>query len=310
MESSLVSKNSKPLTPVKDREKCHSKIQEMKKLSENVNPNISHSSPNVVKTSNSPLTKSGKSRKAAPKNTNHVVFSPRNKIRERKFVVVPKKNLKKEKDGGTGSVSVSSVVECKCKERFGAGNVKKCLCVAYENLRASQEDFFKKRDGFLEDNDEFDDANKDNFEGENVENDEDLNEDESPQQKGSSTSKRRRAKLLEEARNSVPENGKVMHLVKAFEQLLSIPNAKESVGKEEEKECEEKVDVKKKPMKWALPGLQVLPQQPKAPESRESSCSSFCPSDLILTAENLGLDSRASVSSSWDSSRGRLVTML
>ncbi|CAL5335798.1 unnamed protein product [Camellia sinensis] len=42
---------------------------------------------------------------------------------------------------------------------------------------------------------------------------------------GSLNIKRRRAKLLEEARESVPEpgSGRVMHLVKAFEKLLAIP---------------------------------------------------------------------------------------
>ncbi|KAI8027446.1 hypothetical protein LOK49_LG02G03959 [Camellia lanceoleosa] len=42
---------------------------------------------------------------------------------------------------------------------------------------------------------------------------------------GSSNMKRRREKLLEEARESVPEpgSGRVMHLVKAFEKLLAIP---------------------------------------------------------------------------------------
>jgi hypothetical protein len=125
-----------------------------------------------------------------------------------------------------------------------------------------------------------------------------LNESDS--QIGSSTIKRRRDKLLEEARKSVPEpgSGRVMHLVKAFEKLLSIPSSKDSDEKEEKEEEENK----KEAMKWALPGLQV----PKVAETQFSS-SSFCPSDLFLTSENLGLDSRISVSSSWDSSQGRWV---
>ncbi|KAJ4707345.1 TPX2 protein family [Melia azedarach] len=307
MESSLVSKNSKPVTPVKDHEKSKSKIQETNKFSENLNPNVSHSSPGVKPTS-SPLTKSAKSQKSASKISNPAAFSPRNKLQERKFVVA-KKNLKKEKEGGK-----VSIVECKCKERFGAGNVKKCLCVAYENLRASQEEFFKKDDnGETDDLKEVGEEIKNGtLEAENLENrdeyeldDQDLNEGESPGQNGSSTTKRRRAKLLEEARKSAPENGKVMHLVKAFEKLLSIPNSKESDIKEDDEIEYVKNDVKTRAMKWALPGLQP-PQPPKASETREFSCSSFCPSDLILTAENLGLDSRASVSSSWDSSQGSI----
>ena len=54
----------------------------------------------------------------------------------------------------------------------------------------------------------------------------------------------------------------------------------------------------KKAAKWALPGLQP-------PQAHEESSSSFRPSDLFLTSENLGLDRRPSVSSSWDGSVGR-----
>ncbi|KAJ1412556.1 hypothetical protein SESBI_20282 [Sesbania bispinosa] len=46
---------------------------------------------------------------------------------------------------------------------------------------------------------------------------------------GSAMVKCRRERLLEETRNSVPENGSggVMHLVKAFEGLLIIPKEKD-----------------------------------------------------------------------------------
>ncbi|KAK3212435.1 hypothetical protein Dsin_017141 [Dipteronia sinensis] len=302
----LVSKNLKPVTPVKEREKPQPKNQEMSRFSENVNPNVSSQSSPGVKPTSSPITKSGKSQKSAPRNQSCTVYSPRNKIRERKFVVAKKKNSKKEKEGA----SISQSFECKCKERFG-GNVKKCLCLAYENLRASQEEFFKVRSGFTEEKGESDDvkalvrAESDEVGGEETEKGLE-NEDECgglPGQKGSSTVKRRRDKLLEEARNSVPECGKVLHLVKAFEKLLSIPKSKESDGKESEKIDDDK---KKVGMQWALPGLQP---PPKVPETLLSSCSSFCPSDLILTAENLGLDSCASVSSSWDSSQGSISSM-
>ena len=50
-----------------------------------------------------------------------------------------KKNSKKEE--------ATSDVTCKCKDKVGlGGNVKKCLYVAYENMRASLEEFFKIRD--------------------------------------------------------------------------------------------------------------------------------------------------------------------
>ncbi|CAL0317171.1 unnamed protein product [Lupinus luteus] len=61
----------------------------------------------------------------------------------------------------------------------------------------------------------------------------------------SSAVKRRREMVLEEARNSVPENGvgRVMHLVKAFESLLSIPNSNKN-------------EHHNNFIKWPLPGLQ------------------------------------------------------
>ncbi|KAF7803058.1 Protein TPX2 [Senna tora] len=115
---------------------------------------------------------------------------------------------------------------------------------------------------------------------------------------GSSTKvKRRRERVLEEARRSVPEGGcgKVMHLVKAFEELMSIPASK----KKEETENNNN-NSNEKAMKWALPGLQLRPSM-AAHETEEVSSSSFCPSDLVLTFESLGLDPPISGSSSWDS---------
>ncbi|KAL5582193.1 hypothetical protein UlMin_014635 [Ulmus minor] len=314
---SLVSKNAGVVTPVKDSHGSRSKNQEGSKCWENLNPNISPGS----KSTKSPLIKSAKSQKSASKNPNPVAFSPRNKIRERKFVVA-KKRSKKENSSGP------KVASCKCKEK---GNSKKCLCVAYENLKASQEEFFKNRgsggeeisestcskaidrvDRELEEEIEKglmiqDLRIEDGYQGKDGEGDEvtttesingELGEDLSVPI-GTSTVKRRRDKLLEEARNSVPECGKVMHLVKAFEKLLSMPKPKDSNPDEQEQEKEQE---EKKGMKWALPGL----QPPKVPETQVSS-SSFCPSELFLTSENLGLDQRASISSSWDGSSGSFL---
>ncbi|XP_061369305.1 microtubule-destabilizing protein 60-like [Gastrolobium bilobum] len=151
------------------------------------------------------------------------------------------------------------------------------------------------------------------------EREEEEDEDNGDAVEGSSMVKRRRDRLLEEARNSVPESGsgRVMHLVKAFEKLLSLHKTsyKEKDEKEEEEEEDEKQhhhhhhdgeNSKNKVMKWALPGLQ-LQQPPKASETEVSASGSSlfcCTSELVLTSENLGLDKRVSVSSSWDSSRG------
>ncbi|XP_010259341.1 PREDICTED: protein TPX2 [Nelumbo nucifera] len=303
----LGGKNCGTMTPTKDPKASRSKVAEVSKFSENFDPNRSTVSP--LKPGNTPLTKSAKSKKSAPKTPNQII-SPRAKIRERKFVVAKKK-----------SKTALSTATCKCKEKMG-GNLKKCPCIAYESLRASQEEFFRNRSS-IEHEFDFDESTM-NFERPEGEEDQRIpimenletavasedkavegsghsmndsgnqvmEEHELSSEMGSSKIKRRRDKLMEEARNSIPEpgSGRVMHLVKAFERLLSIPSSKES------KRSEEGDDNSKKGMKWALPGL-----QPKAQETEVSS-SSFCPSELFFTSENFGTDSR--ISSSVDSSQG------
>ncbi|XP_061977792.1 microtubule-destabilizing protein 60-like isoform X2 [Populus nigra] len=319
----LNAKNPKSATPVKDRHGFQSK------LSENSNPNLSHLSP-CSKPTNSPSTKSQKSASKNPTlNPNPAIFSPRKKIRERRFVVA-KKNSKKETLN-----SNPTTVDCKCKERYG-GSVKKCLCLAYETLRASQEEFFKNKNDVEEKGDTdkgkaFDykvgrEVSEEEIEDRLMDQNLDIEDREGSDaqysceieksgQMGSSKIKRRRNKLLEEARDSAPDNGKVKHLVEAFEKLFTLPNPKESDRTEEEEIKENR----KKAMQWALPGLQlpkVLPdtefsssfslpgfQHAEVSETNISS-SSFCPSGFFLTSENLGLDTRISISSSWDGSQG------
>ncbi|GAV65702.1 TPX2 domain-containing protein, partial [Cephalotus follicularis] len=319
MDSNVTAKNAKTVTPVKDSHGFQSKNHQdiSRKFPENSNPNISQTSL-PSKPIYSPVNKSAKSQKSAPRNAHQssctkpaFAISPRNKIRERKFVVAKKKKEKKEKEDSDSSNDPA--VDCKCKERYGR-NVKKCLCVAYETLRASQEEFFKNgeagignKEAFVdragskkieeeEEEEEEEEMDRHCFVAQNRETEDGNGADNRDPSEviqlgktGSSTVKRRRDKLLEEARNSVPEFGKVMHLVNAFEKLLSIPKSKESDEKENASESDVNFS-KKIPTKWALPGLQ-----------RQESISSFCPSDLLLTSENLGLDSHISVSSSWDS---------
>ncbi|KAL2329896.1 hypothetical protein Fmac_017477 [Flemingia macrophylla] len=245
-----------------------SKLQEKTKNLENFDPNKQHHESPVPKpsfsfSSSSPLARSNS------KKPNY--YSPQNKIRQRKFVVAKKKKEKKECAGS-----------CKCKGSDGANkSSNKCVCVAYNNLRKSQEEFFKNEDGG---DDENDDEGVSESEGVVVE-----EEKEGGLGKGDGlVVKRRRERVMEAARKSVPESGsgKVMHLVKAFERLLSIPAEKDD---EESKQKDNKVG------KWPLPGLQTT--------ASEVSNASFCPPNCVLTSQNLGLDPGASVSSSWDSSR-------
>ncbi|KAJ4960577.1 hypothetical protein NE237_020487 [Protea cynaroides] len=279
-------------TPANDKHRSRSKASE----TENSNPNLSSRSP-LQKQAESPVVKSAKSKKkSGPKNSYQIV-SPRNKIQERKFVVAKKK-----------SKTTTSTVTCKCKDKMG-GNLHKCPCVAYQNLRASQEEFFRNR-GSVERDPELAEYEQKNpivkdFETAGVLDDKAMEGnasspdgltnydlEELSEENGSSKIKRRRNRLLEEARSSIPEpgSGRVMHLVKAFEKILSIPSSKDAKENEEVEK-----DGAKKPMKWALPGL-----QPKDLETEASS--SFSPSDQFFTSEKFGSDSR--VSSSLDSSQG------
>ncbi|KAK9118961.1 hypothetical protein Scep_017054 [Stephania cephalantha] len=297
-------------TPVKDPQ------QSRPQMPENQNPNHHSTSSPMKKIGSSPVAKSAKKPASAQKNLNLMV-SPRNKIRERKFIIA-KKNPKAAK-----AAEAATRATCKCKDNIG-GDRKKCPCIAYENLRASQEDFFKSRGSIQKaqgrSGQDSEDANNVRVESEEEERsptikdleyksiiegkEDDLNgpsdgvdgECGSPIEMGGGTIKRRRDRLLEEARSSLPEtgSGQVKHLVEVFEKLRLIQNAKEKEEKEgvsEEEDCN-------KGMKWALPGM----QQPKATETESSLCS-FSPSQLFFTSDNFGMDSR--VSSSLDSGRGR-----
>ncbi|KAK1432909.1 hypothetical protein QVD17_09812 [Tagetes erecta] len=255
MESNVKSVGAASLTPSKSK---------VNNKSENINPNVKSPNP---KASNSPAIKSSiKSQKLDLKLSDQIC-SPKNTIRERKFVVA-KKNVKREKS------KTLSAVECKCKAN--GGDTGRCLCVAYETLRASQEEFFKNQ---------------------SVREDEVASGREDGE-KGTETGNANLVKLIEgkggesevvemfgeKRRRDVPEpgSGRVMNLVKAFENILTLPKSNDDVDKEEEKEQEEEEhgNEKKRESKWEFN------------------------SDLLLTAENLGLDSR--VSSSLDMNRGRV----
>ncbi|CAN0924067.1 Microtubule-destabilizing protein 60 [Linum grandiflorum] len=287
MESSI-KKHRKPATPAKEHPSrlphgFQSKVPDTaaNKVSENSDPNVSRSSPMVDCSKSGSKSKKPVAAKTPniPSQTLAALYSPRNKLKERKFVVAKKRDNKSRKDGDKKK---------NCDSGSGS-SAASAIHVAYESLRASQEEFFK--------------AGNDYCGGELDEGDIDVEEEEDPiadggrsgeeGKQGSSTVKRRREKFLEEARKSVPECGKVMHLVKAFEQLLTVPKA---ASKEQEEEEEEQ-----KVIQWALPGMQ--PSKKEGGETQES-ISLICPSDLFLNSENLGLDSRLSVSSSWDGSQG------
>ncbi|KAF6171699.1 hypothetical protein GIB67_007220 [Kingdonia uniflora] len=271
------------MTPIK------SPFQSRSQVFENVNPNCHK----VATTNNSFLViKSAKSKSLSSSSTvkklNEIV-SPKKKIQERRFVLVRKNQNATEPSKGT----------CQCEDKIG-DDIKKCPCVAYESLRASQEELFRNFKQSQEPN-EAGKIVEAAVEGEHpgnaiigetpLEDNLDSEEFEVSSEMGSSKMKRRREKVLEEARKSIPESGKVMHLVKAFERLLSIPRTKD--------ENEDS----KKGMKWALPGL----QQSRISET-QSSTSSFCPPPEVsfTSSDNFGMDFR--VTASLDSNRGSFTS--
>lgn len=278
------SKVAGSMTPGKEKNN-RSKLNESLRCSENVNPNVSSPS---LKFSDSPsIVKPGKSaKKSASGNArpSQVVLaspSPKKKIRERKFVIAKKKLRNAELDP---SSAADAVVCEKCKKAIGKS---KCLCVAYESLRASQEEFFKNR-GEVED-EMFDKLKAFDVVAEKEEVRSEMEKGCGGEIEGNDVDeivvKRNRDRLLEEARETAPVAGpgKVLSLIKEFEKLSML-----KLGNSEENEVEE---VKKQ-------------QPPKGSETQFSS-SSFSPSDFFVTAESLGLDSRRSYS--LDSSQGRLV---
>ncbi|KAK1410179.1 hypothetical protein QVD17_36714 [Tagetes erecta] len=237
--------------------------------------------------SKSPSIKSAtKAVKSAVKKPNPVTSPPpKNKIRERKFVVA-KKSSKREK------LETLGYVKCKCEANSSS---KKCVCVAYESLRASQDEFSKIGNVIGDDQ-------KENVVGNGNPNlkitdlDEKLGESEVVEGSGERVSaqvKRRRDKLMEVARQSIPDTGcgRVLHLVKAFENALTLTKSK--TGEQSEDQDGGHEDAVIKVPKWELPGL-----RPRAPVTEFSS------QDLLLTVESLGLDShRSSCSSGSDHSK-------
>lgn len=209
---------------------------------------------------------------------------------------------KKKKTRGEKSECLTT--SCKCNNN----KLEKCLCVAYDTLRASQEDFFRKRgnaDGDVVNGEEqVDPTSQDSCFLSGCEENlgkidcvgkcgglSEEGDDEVVGENGVMNMKRRREKVVDKVMESVvePRSGRVLDLVKAFENLVFMPKTKG-------------LEVDKKGMKWGLEGL-------KAEDPGEQvGSTSFCPADCFVTSESLGLDSR--VRSSLDSSQGRLVVSL
>ncbi|XP_057436075.1 microtubule-destabilizing protein 60-like isoform X2 [Lotus japonicus] len=296
--------------------RCRSKIQELPKHAENLNPNVlqqqqqqspgcrkplipnssssaSSISPSSPSPSSSPVVSKScsvtASKSQKPKNPAIPIssFTPRTKIRQRKFVVAKKTQKEEEQEKEKERSAGETTSFCKCKEKKGSGGGirGKCLCVAYHNLRKSQEEFFKNRCDGDDDGGDEDEEIECVVETEEMGNG-GLGETEC----GGLAMKRTRERLVKAAmeKESGPQSGgsgKVKNLVQAFEKLLLAGPISKDEGDHKEKEEEE---------------------EEKEPQQNDHKVMKWPPTNLTLTSQNLGLDPRDSVSSSWDSGRGSL----
>ncbi|KAG1366791.1 Protein TPX2 [Cocos nucifera] len=278
-------------TPVKNTHASRCQTSEICRVSENFDPNLPISPPSQ-KPIKSPAIKSARSKKSAPQTPSRVVPPPP-PAQERKFVVVKKHSRR----GGKGF------------------DFKKCRQEAYEALRASQEEFFHKDHAtgatrVAEASPGGGQGLKDGVGNDGVEKDQKVGSPKNMNQskgtgspevenldvqvlEGSAKVRKMRSLVMEEAISSIPEtgSGRVKHLVKAFESLLSISKEGEAVKSE---------DRKPRAMNWALPGLQ---QPTKTAETKVSSASVFSSAELF-PSRDFERDSR--LYSSMDSNSDRL----
>ncbi|XP_078430232.1 TPX2 (targeting protein for Xklp2) protein family isoform X2 [Wolffia australiana] len=241
------------------------------KMSENCDPNLNQRG--------SPAKKSAKAKKSAAKLPSSLASSP-TVVRERKFILVNRKT--------------SSGVE-KNADRTS------CRQAAYEALRASQDNFFRvDRRGTEPERSSIEDTKQPQDEEEPKERiaDEDGGNEASDfpadsdhqDLKESSKIRKLRSLMLEKAVNSMPVagSGRVLHLVKAFENLLSISTGEEPTSAEANSS---------KVLNWPLPGLHP---PSKLTEARSTSASvefSFPPKEF---------DGDSKVYASFDAEDGRL----
>ncbi|KAJ8427998.1 LOW QUALITY PROTEIN: hypothetical protein Cgig2_028008 [Carnegiea gigantea] len=231
-----------------------------------------------------------KTQKSVARNPAKPSFAPpRKKIKERKFVVATKRSPK----------SQGSNMDCKCKDKSRDNGL-----VEYENfgeMVGGNVDEAKGNKPMMENIDNRirreKDVNKSEFLGLDEVGHYEPEAAKSPKELISSTTKQRRDMLQEEPRSSVPGPGTVLHLVKAFENLLGMP--KELDVKDEKRKWKRK---QRKGSNGHCLGCSNL--LPRAPKTQKSS-SAFCPGELFVTADSFWL----LVSSSLDSSKGSEVIL-
>lgn len=268
-------------SPSKKTQASRPHASEMLKIYENSDPNIPISPPLPSKKPvKSPLIGSARSNKPIPKTPGRIFAPLPLPERARKFIVAKKSS-----------------------KRAGNGlDFERCRKEAYEALRASQEEFFRRdrssdvaevADSAISEADgSIDGADKDGTDVTEKALDsvvEDL--------EGGSEARNMRSLVMEEAMSGMPEpgSGRVKHLVKAFENFLSI-------SKDDEADKHE--DRKPMVLNWALPGFQ--PSTKVAAEAVASSTSIFSSAGFFPSRE---LEKNLRLYSSVESNGDRLVIL-
>ncbi|URE17189.1 Targeting protein for Xklp2 (TPX2) [Musa troglodytarum] len=223
---------------------------EMLKVYENSDPNIPISPPLSSKKSvKSPSIGSAQSNKPTPKTPGRIFALQPLPERARKFIVAKKSS-----------------------KRAGNGlDFERCRKEAYEALRTSQEEFFR-RDRSSEVAEVAEsaigeaDGSIDGSEKDGTDVMEEALDSVVEDLQGGSEARNMRSLVMEEAMSGMPEpgSGRVKHLVKAFENFLSI-------SKDDEADKHE--DRKPMVLNWTLPGFQ--PSTKAAAEAGASSTSIF-----------------------------------
>ncbi|CAL9775023.1 unnamed protein product [Musa acuminata subsp. burmannicoides] len=247
-------------TPSKKTQAYRPHASEMLNIYENSDPNIPISPPLPSKKPvKSPSIGSAQSNKPIPKTPGRIFAPLPLPERARKFIVAKKSS-----------------------KRAGNGlDFERCRKEAYEALRASQEEFFRRdrssdvaevADSAISEADgSIDGGDKDGTDVTEKALDsvvEDL--------EGGSEARNLRNLVMEEAMSGMPEpgSGRVKHLVKAFENFLSI-------SKDDEADKHE--DRKPMVLNWALPGFQ--PSTKVAAEAVASSTSIFSSAGFFPSRE-------------------------
>ncbi|WOK92307.1 hypothetical protein Cni_G00998 [Canna indica] len=247
-------------TPSKKPQPSRSHTLEIRKGSENFDPNIP-TSPLPSSQTKSPATRSAQSKKSASKTAGRIVLPPLPQERARKFIVAKKSSRRARNDL----------------------DFDKCRKEAYEALRASQEEFFRRGrssepDSVADSAAGEADGSTNGAEKSQTDATSEALHSEFQNEEGGSEVRKMRSLVMDEAVSSMPEpgSGRVKHLVKAFESILSI--SEDDKDNKADKSEDRNIDA----LNWAFPGLQ---QSAKTDGAEPSSTLVFSSAEFLPSRE-------------------------